>query len=270
MKPENILSSDVLDILFEGRNKEYGAYALRKEYNGRLLKAMGSVALLVILFFVFNAWLSKADFRGSIPPIVRDIQLESVNPEQPRIPEPPKPPTTKTATIKNTPPVIVPDMVKADPPPDINELIKETAAISTITEAGDPPTSSSSPSTGEPGGKAETVVSPPVEDDRPRGVAEKMPEYPGGIEALRRFLGRNLQVPEDIVQPGQQVKVPIRFVVDKDGSLSDVVFLTDADEAFKKEILRVVHKMPKWTPGSQNGRKVPVYFSIPIIFAVSE
>jgi protein TonB len=80
-----------------------------------------------------------------------------------------------------------------------------------------------------------------------------MPEYPGGIEALRRFLGRNLNVPEEAVEPGQRIKIPVKFVVSKDGNLSGVEFLVQPDERFKKEILRVMGKMPKWRPGSQHG-----------------
>ena len=269
MKPENILRSDMLDILFEHRNKEYGAYALRREYNGRLLKAMCSIPLLVLLFFMINAWVnSKVHTAGPVLPLIADIELERVNPEQPRAPKLPEPPR-HVATIKNASLVIVPDNVKPDLPPDINKLNLEDAVIGTETTPGNAPTGISSPQ-GVPGGTAEAAVAPPKEDDKPLPVAEKMPEYPGGIEALRRFLGRNLHVPEDIVQPGEQVKVPIRFIVDKNGTLSDVVFLTQADDAFKKEILRVVSKMPKWTPGSQNGRTVAVYFTIPIIFSVSE
>ncbi|NII25120.1 hypothetical protein HB364_08520 [Pseudoflavitalea sp. X16] len=83
-----------------------------------------------------------------------------------------------------------------------------------------------------------------------------------------RFLGRHLRVPEEVIEPGQRVKVPVRFIVNKDGHLSGVEFITTADEAFKKEILRVVAKMPRWTPGSQGGKTVSVYCMIPIIFEV--
>ncbi len=97
-----------------------------------------------------------------------------------------------------------------------------------------------------------------------------MPEFPGGMDALRRFLGRHLRVPEEVLEPGQKLKVPVRFVVNKDGQLSGVEFMANADEAFKKEIMRVVAKMPRWVPGSQGGKTVAVYYMIPIIFEVSE
>jgi protein TonB len=94
-----------------------------------------------------------------------------------------------------------------------------------------------------------------------------MPEFPGGTAALLRFLGRNLQVPEETEEG--RIKVPVKFVVDREGQLTDVEFLTPTADPFKKEILRVIHKMPRWKPGRQNGRAVPVYFTIPIIFEMT-
>lgn len=271
MKPENILRSDLLDILFEHRNKEYGAYALRKGYNGRLLKAMSSVPLLMLLLFGINAWINnQGNIDQNRQPVVSDYILDRIEPPVPELPKPPAEKRKPTAVINTSPPVIVPDHVKTEPLPDIEKLKEENALMGTQNIQGDPPGETSSP-LGEPGGKSEAVDEKRKEDDnKPLRIAEKMPEYPGGLPALRRFLERNLRVPEDIMQPGEQVKVPVQFIVDKNGTLSDIVFLVQADEAFKKEILRVMNKMPKWTPGIQNGRIVPVYYTIPIIFSVSE
>lgn len=274
MKPDMILQSDMLDILFEGRNKDYGAYSLRRDYNGRLMKALYAMLLLVLLFFGGYYGLNGTETNKDESLVVCNfpvVELSAVYQEEPPLPKPLQQPPKKVATIKNAVPVIVPDNKKADPPPPVEELVKENAAIGTVTQDGEAPVEAVSPppaaaATG--GSGTAPATPPPVEAERVLPVAEKMPEFPGGQEALRRFLGRHLRVPEEVIEPGQRVKVPVRFIVSKDGQLSGVEFMATADEAFKKEILRVVAKMPRWTPGSQGGRAVSVYCMIPIIFEV--
>jgi protein TonB len=273
MKPDMILQSDMLDILFEGKNKDYGAYTLRKAYNSRLMKAMAATLLLVLLFIGGYYWAGSMKEEPVFVPFADkpDVQLKIFEMEKPAAPKPLAALPRKVATIKVTPPVIVPDNQKADPPPPIDELVKESAAISTATTAGGPPTETASPPpAAETGGTGPAPAAPPVEAERVLPVAEKMPEFPGGQEALRRFLGRHLRVPEDLMEVGQRVKVPVRFIVSKDGQVSGVEFMAQADEAFRKEILRVVNKMPRWIAGSQGGKTVAVYCMIPIIFEVPE
>ncbi|HTJ11069.1 MAG TPA: energy transducer TonB, partial [Dinghuibacter sp.] len=94
---------------------------------------------------------------------------------------------------------------------------------------------------------------------------EKMPEFPGGEEALRRFFMRYLQTPDEL-ESGAKVKVMIRFVVGKDGSLSAYAVQQSGGQIFDNEVVRVLKKMPKWTPGIQNGKPVAVYFSLPVTF----
>lgn len=274
MKPDMILQSDMLDILFEGRNKDYGAYDLRKDYNRRLMKSLYAMLLLVSLFAGGYYWAGKMGKEAVLPPLLSektDIVLKMVDPPKPEEPKLLQELPKKVATIKNVVPVIVPDKEQADPPPPVAELEKETAAIGTETTPGEAPTGPvSPPADTEPAGSGTAPAAPPVEEERVLPVAEKMPEFPGGQDALRRFLGRHLRVPEEALEPGQRVKLPVRFVVSKDGQLSGVEFMATADEAFKKEILRVVAKMPRWIPGSQGGKAVSVYCMIPIIFEVSE
>jgi protein TonB len=272
MKPEHILSTDLLDILFEDRNKDYGAYELRKTYNRRLLIGLCSIPVLTGLFLGMN-YLNRTFKTGSlsllIPDSTRIISCPIFEPMKPPVEAPKQKPV---ATIKSTPPVIVPDGTKADPPPTIQDLLNDDRAISTSTQDGEPPTSSTSPAPAEPGGTGEAQATAPPQPDVEKVVAtaEVMPEFPGGIDALRRFLGRNLRVPDEAMEAGQQVRVPVRFVVNRSGELSDVEFLVQVDDVFKKEVLRVMKKMPKWKPGSQNGRQVAVYFMIPIIFQTGE
>jgi protein TonB len=275
MKPERILSSDLLDIIFDQRNKEYGAYELRREYHRRLWIALCSVPVMAGLFLWMN-YLNKA-FQTDL---ISDLGIDSAvvkliscslpppQPEQPLVTPKQKP----VATIKSAPPLIVPDQQKADPPPTVDELLNSHRAISTVTSEGEPPGTTTAASTSTSGGTGEipAATQPAPEVEKIVSTAEVMPEFPGGVDALRRFLGRNLRVPENAMEPGQRIKVPVRFVVNKGGELSDVEFLVQVDEILKKEILRVMQKMPKWKAGSQNGRPVAVYFVIPIIFEVGE
>lgn len=270
MKPELLLKADLLDIIFEHRNKEYGAYTLRRDYNSRLVKALCTVLVLLVLCFVLYYALNRN--TSQFVPVqreIKDLELKQVDMEQPELPKPPVEPLKQVATIRDVVPLIVPDNVQADPPPTIDELMEDKAAIGIINSEGEPP-GNTSPPTEQSAGTAEMVKAPEPEVEKPVFEAEVMPEFPGGIEGLRRFLGRHLRVPEEVMQPGQRVKVPVRLIVAKDGTLENVDFLAEADDLFKKEIRRVVNKMPKWKPGSQKGKTVAVYITIPIIFEIPE
>jgi protein TonB len=280
MRADTVLQSDLLDILFEHRNKEYGAYTLRKEYDHRLMIALTAMFSLVILFFAwffFNNNKNK-DNTQIILPAEDSIVLRVVEIPRDPLPPPPPPPAMKpqppVATIKSTPPVIVPDDVLPDPPPTTDQLDKDDALISNTTTDGEKPdgTMPVSPATGDhgsgPGQPQPAMMSEP--EDKVWKAVEKMPEFPGGTAALIRFLGKHLRVPEDKLEAGERMRVPVKFVVDKDGMLTDVQFAETADEEYKSEIRRVMKKMPKWIPGIQNGKPVAVYFSIPIIFEVTD
>jgi periplasmic protein TonB len=280
MKADTVLQSDLLDILFEHRNKEYGAYTLRKEYDHRLMIALTAMFSLVILFFAWFFFNNDRNRNNAqiLPPAEDSIVLRVVEMPRDPLPPPPPPPAMKpqppVATIKSTPPVIVPNDVVADPPPSTDQLEKDDAVISNTTTDGKKPdvTMQVSPCSGEHGSgpvQPQPVIAPEPEDKVWIAV-EKMPEFPGGNAALIRFLGKHLRVPEDKLDAGERMRVPVKFVVDMNGMLTDVQFSETADEEYKSEIRRVMKKMPKWIPGIQNGKPVAVYFSIPIIFEVSD
>jgi protein TonB len=175
------------------------------------------------------------------------------------------------ATIKNSTPVIMANVATTDPLPTVHELLNDNRAIGNVTQEGEAPagnTADGNASAGSANGEAA-----PASAAAPEAVlhlASVMPEYPGGVAALHRFLARNLRVPENVIEPGQRINIPVRFVVNKTGELSDVEFLVQVNEPIKQEVLRVMRKMPAWKPGLQNGRPVAVYFTVPIVFEVSE
>ncbi len=267
MKPESILHADILDIIFDGRNKEYGAYRLRKDYENRMRKAMLTVSLLVVVAFLMNFWngSKKKENVLSMPLVDDSLVIVNILPSEP--PPPLEPPKEKPATIKN-PTFVLTNDVDTDTMPTV-EALDNDVQIGLKTEVGVPSTSDAPPlergydSTA--GKKPEVRAKPKDEIVR---HAEIMPEFPGGQAAFMRFLSKNLQVPENALEPGQKIKVIVRFVVGKEGELSDMQFLQSNGEVFEQEVLRVLNKMPRWKPGSQNGEKVRVYFHLPIIFDV--
>lgn len=269
----------MLDILFEHRNKEYGAYILRKEYNYRLMLAITGMFSVVIAFFGWFSFNNNDGGKQAASPVIIDSAMVLTQVELPKepppaaTPPPPGKPQPPVATIKNVTPVIVPDDIASDPPPPVSVLDTSNAQISDHTADGAKKQGDGTVVSGTPGGTGQEPAPPPAPEPEPEKIfvsAERMPEFPGGNQALIRFLSKNLRVPEEKLESGQRIRVPVKFVVGNAGELTDVQFPETADEVYKSEIRRVMKKMPKWIPGSQNGKPVAVYFSIPIIFEVAD
>lgn len=273
MDANKILSADILDIVFEGRNKEYGAYQLRKTYNKRLITALAVTASVLLLLFLGSvlANVLGAKKTGAMD-IETEVQLEEIKqPEKkPDVPPPPPPPKMpeppKVEIAKFTPPKIVKDEeVKEDEKPPEMEKI-ETAQIGTINQEG---------------AKDEGITAPPVEKGTGDVVAPKQDltdydavftkvevaaSFPGGVEGWRRYLLRNLQYPEAAQENGTQGVVRVQMVVDKDGNITEVEALNDPGEGLAEEAKRVIKKGPKWVPAEQNGRKVTYRFVQTVTF----
>lgn len=273
MKPEMILKADILDILFEDRNKDYGAYELRKQYGNRLLKATALMMVVVLLFIGFNYWgKSMQNNNYSLADFVITDSIKLIDPVQPRE-DPPKleEPPKKIATIKNVVPRIVPDIEDTDPPPPIDELSKEDKAIGSTNQDGDPPTSIQSPPETKETGTGPAAPAAPKEEPAVLEKSEIMPEYPGGPEALKRFLLKNLRFDFEDQEPGTRIEIRCRFVVDKEGKVTGAEIVKSAGRSeYDREVTRVITKMPVWKPGIQNGRAVSVYFTLPVIVEVPE
>lgn len=265
MTPESILQAEILDILFEGRNKEYGAYELRKYYGSRMKKAMITVFALVCATCIF-AFLPSSKVRVIFddPIPTPPLELKPINIPDIEPPKPPEPSPVRSATIQYSKPVIVNEDVDQTVP-ELSELAKDVA-IGTETIDGPPATTTALPPAAEEGEGSKPVEQVVKPKEEILQSSQIMPEFPGGQAAFMRFLSKNLRVPEDELQEGGKVKIVVRFVVGKDGELSNLVFLDTKGEAFEREVLRVMKKMPRWKPGSQNGENVAVYFNLPIIF----
>jgi protein TonB len=276
MEKSTILTADILDILFDGRNKEYGAYDLRKTYRRRLTLSITVMLSVICMFFIGFAFAGKKEQLAKdfiIPP---DVVLESAKqPEKPVEPPPPpvKPPAppAQVEMKQFTPPRIVPnDQVVEDEKPPVNTDL-EDVKIGTINKEGIQDDGTVTGPVGD--GVEKGVIELPKKD-----AEEKEPvflsvqiesEYPGGPGAWARFLNRNLRYPNDAQDQGIQGFVEVRFIVDKEGKVSDVEAVSGPVE-LRAEAIRVIKKSGNWTPAIQNGNKVKSYKRQPIGFKLNE
>lgn len=278
MDSAKILKSDFLDILFENRNKDYGAYELRKRYDKRVrnsILATAGIALLIVGSYLIYSNLRGGDNSASVKPIVEDIKLEDVKlPDDPKTPPPPPPPPAPPPPVKPsvqfTPPVIKKDEeVKAE-----EELVKiediKDKAVSTKTVEGDP-------NGIDPGlisdskGTGVVEAPPPPPKEEIFTFVEQPPTFPGGEEALSRFLSNNIRYPHMATENNISGTVYVTFVVDSEGAIKDVKTVgSTKGGGLEEEAIRVVKKMPKWKPGRQNGRQVSVQFNLPIRFTLQD
>ena len=261
MTNKEILQADMLDILFEHRNKLYGAYALRRTYDRRLSFALGAALLTVLILlgisFLKNSDKNEGPGRNDQIMVLKTIELPKNEPESQPEKEKPKPPV---ATKDYQPIVVVADR-DADSVIVENNDLKDNA-IGNKTQDGERPKDDA---------KAVTVT-----DDNSDNKSEQKeiiqpdrpsypPEFPGGNIAWIAFLQKYLQSPDDL-EPGQKVEVLVRFWVDIDGSVSRLEIMKSGGSTFDKEVLRVLKKMPKWKPAMQYGNNVAVAYMQPVTF----
>jgi len=271
MEPNQIKDADILDILFEGRNKDYGAYELRKTYNGRIKKAMfltgAVVGLLCIGYFVAGGT------KGKMRPLKDEGEVVLTEVEQPDkvLPPPPPPkvqPPPQVAMRQFTTPVIVKTEVPPDEKPPLQDELDQvkigTANVKGTADVGieTPPVSD-----GEKG-----VVEAPKKQDDDDALFRKVEiesSFPGGTQAWARFLNKNLHYPDEGMSNGVEGTVMVQFIVDKDGHISDAVAISGPEQGgLREEAIRVIKKSGQWTPAVQNGRYVKSYKRQPVIFRI--
>ena len=259
----NIFTDNWVDLVFTGRNHAYGAYVLRKKGDDYTVR--GIIFAIIFFTLTISAPVILNYIEGLVPKQLKDtkeveVTLKEpppVDKDQPPPPPPPEPPPLKS-TIKFLPPEIKPDEEVKEEPLAAQEEMKDKDA-GAKTEEGDPNGIDKSllgngdAVTGEP---APEIVT----------FAEQMPEFEGGDEARVSFLSKNLNYPPLARENGIEGRVQIQFVVGTDGKISEVLPLTKKGWGLEEEAARVVKMMPNWKPGKQNGKTVPVRFSIPIVF----
>jgi len=275
MDINKLQTADVLDIIFDGRNKEYGAYDLRKTYNKRLTYALVSMLLLCLLMLVISV-IANSVGKEKAQVMVQDISLENMKteekkPEPPPPPPPPKQEPPKVEITKFTPPKIVKDE-EVKPEEEIKEVEKlEDTKIGTFNQEGVKDEGLVAPPVEKGTG---VVEAPKVEEDYEKvfTVVQIPAEFPGGLPAWTRYLERNLNsnIPTENGAPAGRYTVVVAFTVSKTGAISDVQAENDPGYGTKAEAIRVITRGPSWKPAVQNGRNVIYRHKQSITFVVSE
>lgn len=245
-----------IDIVFEGRNKAYGAYELRKDDSKTTFRA------LVIGALVFGLAVSAPLIISLIPDMSSDdasldqkiVTIKLPPKEQPKDLPPPPPPPPKVDQVKFVKPVVAKTEEIVEEPPKVEEIKDKKLGDETI--KGDP----DAPITVEPVGNGKEVVEEDNNVYNSAGIEVK-PEYPGGLAKFYSFIKNNYQAPDE---EGLKGKVIVSFVVEKDGSLTDIKVLKDIGYGTGTEAIRVLKKCARWTPAEQNGKKVRCSYQIPI------
>ena len=268
-----------VDMVFAGKNKEYGAYQLRKGTSGRNIKALLILVIAAALVGGFLAWKvieqKKAEEQQAymeameLAKLQKQAKKEEKKKEQvkPKI-EPKKEIPVARETQKFTAPVIKKD-----------ELVKEENQVKQMDKLDDKVAVGSEDKEGVKDRTVEAVRSeiavaapPPPPAPKPEvatkvfDVVEEMPSFPGGNAALMSYLNSNTKYPVVAQENGVQGRVIISFVVERDGSISDVKVARSVDPSLDREAQRVVKSMPRWTPGKQNGQTVRVKYTVPVVF----
>lgn len=279
METTKLLRSDFLDILFNDRNKDYGAYDLRRRYDKRVRNAVmgmtGIVLLIIGGYTVSTRLIASDEVRVPVKPIFTETKLERiVEPEKVFTPPPtvrqPAPALSKPTVQHTTFKIEKDELVTPDEEVKKIDDLKESAIGFKTDPNGDPNGADNGLPDGVKGG---TVIEAPKAEkrDEPFIIVEIMPEFLGGEAALRKFLENNLRYPGMAVDNEVEGVVMVRFVVQANGEISGVELAgVKKGAGLDEEALRVVKKMPKWKPGRQGGQNVPVYFNLPISFKLQK
>lgn len=281
MNPDKYLKADFLDILFEGKNKDYGAYELRKHYNRRVRNAImftTLISLLLVGAYTARVYLTKESLVEQKPETA-EVRIESIKipaANQPPPPPPPPPQILEPPRIKPqvqfTPPRVVKDQeVKPDEQlPDLDKI--KNQAISTVTKSGDP--NGIDPGlAADKGSGVVFVPSTPAVENKVFTWVEQMPRFPGSTSdddsqnKILKYLQDHIQYPAMARDNGIQGTVYVQFIVDPEGNIKEVKTVNSRlGGGLEAESIQVISGMPKWIPGKQNGRPVTVQFSIPVKF----
>jgi protein TonB len=252
MKRNNEKIPEFDEIIFENRNKNYGAYDLRKRYKST---ASFSILCASALGAVLIAILSFKPDKSTIKLKPPDAIYKFTKPVDQVVVPPPelKPPDAITKTIANLKPEVTDDTSKITRYIPTAEEIQKTVQNGNVTDT-----------------MRYTEITEPVIPPDPEPViwVQEMPEYPGGPAALLKYIAENIIYPPDAQNINIQGKVILKFVVKADGSVDRVEVLRGVDPSLDNEAIRVVRTLPRFKPGRQSGIAVPVWFTLPVTFKI--
>jgi protein TonB len=272
MLGNDIFDNEWNDIVFEGKNKEYGAYQIRKvRGKNAAISIIVSVSLFV-LAIAAPAIIAAIEEQFKEEVVVNTeaevVKVEEPQPEKPEEPEFEPPPPLKT-TVAYTPPAIVEDnqvnednMIK-----EIDEL--KDVDISTKNQQGDPDRGVDLSLLDDTGNGDKDIIDD-GENDKPFTSVEQMPRFPGGEDALLDWLRKNTVYPAAARENGIEGTVIVQFTVDKDGDIKDAHVVRKVHSLLDDAAMGAVRKMPNWSAGKQNGKAVPVLINLPFNFGIKQ
>lgn len=247
------------EIVFEDRNKEYGAYVLRRNYKRNvvisLLLAIAIMVAGIIIPFLKTKGMEGLQKRSESD--VSTIVMESIETpvEKIKVPETPTPPADVVQQAKYVPPVVVDSLKPEDEvqfltADDAQDIVKNDDVMDIPAE-----------------------VPPEIEDETieeiPYTIVQEMPSFPGGNTELLKYVFDNLVYPELALENNVQGRVTVKFCVTSTGGVSQISVMKGVDPELDKEVIRVISTLPPFKPGKQNGKPVPVWYVIPITFKLA-
>ena len=276
----NLSSREWCDLVFEGKNKDFGAYVIRTESPNRHNKAVlwtliGTIifGMLAYGFMKANQYLEERRLAelGEQVVVPIDYSEEAEEPKQDFLEEE-KPEVLPEEEVLNTIQVTELQIVEDDQVRPEDEIITQEEIIASTAAVGatnfDQGTNDLNVTNTHPSDVV--IVEPkPVVDDKPEEIfhsVEQMPQFPGGDAALMKYLASHINYPPMAAENNVQGKVILQFVVGKDGRVGEVLVARSVDKDLDKEAMRVVKSLPKFSPGRQNGRPVSVWYTLPVQF----
>ena len=272
MSKIDLIDNSWVDLVFEGKNQAYGAYRIRKNTGKRNFWSLVTVILAIAAIFLIV--IAKVAIENAMPKkvaITTDVELSQLaKKKEPKVErkEPVKIEMEQKvvekvkSSVKFTAPVIKKDedVAPEDELKSQDELAKTAVAIGSFDVKGN------DEAAGEVLKAKEVIAQEAAVEEKVFDVVEQMPQFPGGDAALFEYLSTHIKYPTIAEENGVQGRVIVTFVVERDGSITDVKVVKSVDPSLDKEASRVVQGMPKWIPGKQNGAPVRVKYTVPVTF----
>ena len=274
MSKVDLIDNSWVDLVFENKNKNYGAYQLRKETGKRNVKAMvivfSTIAIVIALFY------AKIAIENAMPKkvaIETDVELSKLAQKKEAKVERKEPVKVEQEQkviekVKSSVKFTAPEIKKDEDVKPEDEIKSQDDLAKTNTAIGSFDVKGNDEAAGEVL-KAKEVIAdekPKEEETKVFDVVEQMPQFPGGQGALFEYLSKQIKYPVIAEENGVQGRVIVTFVVARDGSITDVKVVKSVDPSLDKEAQRVVKGMPRWIPGKQNGSAVRVKYTVPVTF----
>ncbi len=274
MSKVDLISDGWVDLVFEGKNQAYGAYQLRKDTGKRNVKAL--TVVLIAIAAIFLAVIANVAIQNAIKQNVSvetDVELSKLSQKKEAKVERKEPVKVEmeqrvVEKVKSSVKFTAPEIKKDDEVKPEDEIKSQDDLAKTNTAIGTFDVKGNDEAEGEVLKAKEVVVDekPKEEETKVFDVVEQMPSFPGGDAELMKYLSSHIKYPVVAEENGIQGRVIATFVVERDGSISDVKVIKSVDPSLDKEAIRVLKSMPKWIPGRQNGSAVRVKYTVPVTF----